>query len=80
MCKTGCRGKVVYNAGPGAGGDTQELAVAVCPGRGYLASWVQCRVKTWGPMVNVYTDTGPGEKNHHFADAKILSIYKIKNN
>ena len=31
-CKTGCRGKVVYNAGPGAGGDRQELAAA--PGLG----------------------------------------------
>ena len=28
-------GKVVYNAGPGAGGDRQELAVV--PGLGYLA-------------------------------------------
>ena len=36
-CKTGCRGKVVYNAGPGAGGDRQELAVAV-PGSGLPCS------------------------------------------
>ena len=65
--KTGCRGKVVYNAGPGAGGDRQELAVAV-PGSGLpCAPCVQCQVKTWGLMVTItYCNMGPMDEKLNF--------------
>lgn len=73
-CKTGCRGKVVYNAGPEAGGDRQELAVA---GSGLPCSLGSVSSENMGPDGHHHHT---GEKNVHFAEANILSIYKIKNN